>query len=247
MFKNVKHTTRHFVPLATIAFLSSAGIASAEEQDDQIQEKVAQINEVDARISKLQTQLGWLPKEAKTQKTNIQNQILSQKQVKELLEQQKQDREDEIANTTNKEEEQETEQPQPKEQVATEPKEQVKTQVNTQSTNVVYNPAGNTYPYGQCTWGVKSVAPWVGNYWGNAGQWAASAASQGFRVDSTPTVGSVIVFPYGGGGFGHVGYVTDVNPNGSIKIVECNVNGNTTIQDYRGWFTPRGVSYIHPK
>ncbi len=26
--------------------------------------------------------------------------------------------------------------------------------------------ASNTYPVGQCTWGAKQVAPWVGNYWG---------------------------------------------------------------------------------
>ena len=27
--------------------------------------------------------------------------------------------------------------------------------------------AGNTYPWGQCTWYVKQVAPWAGNNWGN--------------------------------------------------------------------------------
>ncbi len=30
----------------------------------------------------------------------------------------------------------------------------------------------NTYPAGQCTWGAKEMAPWVGNYWGNGGDWA---------------------------------------------------------------------------
>ena len=47
-----------------------------------------------------------------------------------------------------------------------------------------YTPHANSYPWGQCTWGVKVLAPWVGNYWGNAAQWTASAASAGFRTGS---------------------------------------------------------------
>ncbi len=35
----------------------------------------------------------------------------------------------------------------------------------------------NTYPAGQCTWGAKEMAPWVGNYWGNGGDWAASGSA----------------------------------------------------------------------
>lgn len=27
----------------------------------------------------------------------------------------------------------------------------------------------NRYPVGQCTWGVKEVAPWASNWWGNGG------------------------------------------------------------------------------
>lgn len=40
----------------------------------------------------------------------------------------------------------------------------------------------NTYPVGQCTWGVKQVATWASNWWGNAGDWAANAASQGYVI-----------------------------------------------------------------
>ena len=54
-----------------------------------------------------------------------------------------------------------------------------------------YNSDASSYPTGQCTWGVKTVAPWVGDYWGNGGQWAESAARDGFRTGKTAEVGSV--------------------------------------------------------
>lgn len=81
--------------------------------------------------------------------------------------------------------------------------------------------SGNTYSWGQCTWYVKQVAPWVGNNWGNGQQWAASAAAAGFTVNNSPSVGSVVVFQGGqnvGGwtaaaGYGHVAYVTGVSGN----------------------------------
>lgn len=108
----------------------------------------------------------------------------------------------------------------------------------------------NTYPVGQCTWGVKSVAPWVGNYWGNANQWGESARRAGFRTGYTPQVGSVIVFPnsiYEGVNYGHVGYVTAVNADDTIEMVESNYRGNMYVSNYRGAFTPSSdVYYIYP-
>ncbi|HFI0325917.1 TPA: CHAP domain-containing protein [Streptococcus suis] len=107
----------------------------------------------------------------------------------------------------------------------------------------------NTYPVGQCTWGAKEAAPWVGNYWGNGGDWAASAVAQGYEVGTTPKVGAVIVWT--DGGYGHVGVVTEVGENGLIQIVESNYNGNMTVANYRGFFNPLEtgagtVSYIYP-
>lgn len=107
----------------------------------------------------------------------------------------------------------------------------------------------NTYPVGQCTWGAKEAAPWVGNYWGNGGDWAASAAAQGYEVGTTPKVGAVIVWT--DGGYGHVGVVTEVGENGLIQIVESNYNGNMVVANYRGLFNPLetgagAVSYIYP-
>ena len=85
--------------------------------------------------------------------------------------------------------------------------------------------AGNAYAWGQCTWYVKSVASWAGNHWGNGGQWGASAAAEGFTVNHTPSVGSIVVVAGGqnfGGwtaaaGYGHVAYVVGVSGN-SITV-----------------------------
>jgi surface antigen/uncharacterized protein YgiM (DUF1202 family) len=95
------------------------------------------------------------------------------------------------------------------------------TSTTTSGTQTAKNSAGNTYAWGQCTWYVKSVAPWAGNYWGNGAQWGASAAAEGFTVNHTPSVGSIVVVAGGqnfGGwtaaaGYGHVAYVVAVNGN----------------------------------
>ncbi|TCD45896.1 CHAP domain-containing protein [Streptococcus sp. X16XC17] len=111
---------------------------------------------------------------------------------------------------------------------------------------VSYNSAGNTYPVGQCTWGAKVRAPWVGNYWGNANQWLYSASAAGFRTGSTPQVGAVVVWT--AGYYGHVAVVTAVNGS-QIQVEESNYAGHQHVGNFRGWFSPAadGVSgYIYP-
>ena len=112
----------------------------------------------------------------------------------------------------------------------------------------------NTYPWGQCTWGVKELAPWVGNNWGNANQWLNSGQAAGFQTGNTPKVGSVAVFTGEGGGYGHVAVVIEVNGD-KIKIMEANYGGSALeanprgIGEYRGWIDPvaSGVTgYIYP-
>ncbi len=114
------------------------------------------------------------------------------------------------------------------------------------TTPITYSSSGNSYPIGQCTWGAKQAAPWVGNYWGNAGQWLSSARAAGFRTGSTPQVGAVAVWTntY----YGHVAVVTAVNGS-QIQVVESNYAGNMSVGNYRGWFNPAadGVAgYIYP-
>ena len=110
----------------------------------------------------------------------------------------------------------------------------------------------NTYPVGQCTWGAKSLAPWAGNNWGNAKDWIASAKAAGHSVGTTPVAGAIAVWPYDGGGYGHVAYVTSASGANSIQVMESNYAGNMSISNYRGTFDPTSsahggsVFYIYP-
>lgn len=148
---------------------------------------------------------------------------------------------------------------QPKEETQVEEtKVETSTVENFESKPTLTNPINdktNTYPIGQCTWGVKALADWVGNYWGNANQWGDSARKAGYTTGSTPQVGSVIVFPnsiYEGVNYGHVAYVTNVYEDGTIEVLESNYNGvDEQIKNYRGRFNPNqprygGVYYIYP-
>ena len=120
----------------------------------------------------------------------------------------------------------------------------------TVSQRPTYSSNASSYPVGQCTWGAKTLAPWAGDYWGNGGQWATSAAAAGFRTGSTPQVGAIACWD--DGGYGHVAVVTAVESTTRIQVSECNYDGsgNQPIGNYRGWFNPtasRGtVRYIYP-
>ena len=122
--------------------------------------------------------------------------------------------------------------------------------VTTVSQRPTYSSNASSYPTGQCTWGAKTLAPWAGDYWGNGGQWATSAAAAGFRTGSTPQVGAIACWD--DGGYGHVAVVTAVESTTRIQVSECNYDGsgNQPIGNYRGWFNPtasRGtVRYIYP-
>lgn len=124
-------------------------------------------------------------------------------------------------------------------------------QINVQPQTVSVTPASatitpnynqnNTYPIGQCTWGVKALAPWVGNWWGNARDWIASAQANGHTIGTTPVVGAVAVWPEDGGGYGHVAVVTDVQSATNIQVSESNYAGQQYIGNFRGWFNPQAT------
>ncbi|MFL2019379.1 COG3942 and LysM peptidoglycan-binding domain-containing protein [Weissella hellenica] len=108
------------------------------------------------------------------------------------------------------------------------------------------NTAGNTYPYGQCTWFVKGDLGWVGNYWGNASAWPASASAAGHTVNGTASVGAVAYFAPGVGGasgYGHVAVVDSVNGDGTITISESNYAGK--LYNTRTISTSSVSGYIH--
>ena len=113
-----------------------------------------------------------------------------------------------------------------------------------------------TYPEGQCTWGACVRAyklGWqhVGPYWGNGGDWAASAAAEGYETTGTaPVAGAIISFPAGVQGadstYGHVGVVEAVDASaGTVRISEMNAKG--PVYSGRTLKIDNGATYILPK
>ncbi len=104
---------------------------------------------------------------------------------------------------------------------------------------------GNRYAYGWCTWYAWSRRPDLPSNMGNARNWANAARRAGFPVNGSPRAGDIFVT--GSGAFGHVGYVTSVNSNGTVNI--CDMNGIS------GWgkvgcksdVNAKQYTYIHKK
>jgi len=102
---------------------------------------------------------------------------------------------------------------------------------NISSDKQMYNGPGDvddTYSYGNCTWWVfklrKESGHPVPTSWGNADTWAYRAVIDGYIVDHTPSLGSIM--QTGEGIFGHVAYVSEINlMNGDWTISEMNVLG----------------------
>lgn len=129
---------------------------------------------------------------------------------------------------------------------SSEPQEEVATPTPTVTPTVTttsrprYNTDASSYPMGECTWGAKTLAPWVGDYWGNGAQWATSAAAAGFRTGSTPQVGAIAC--WNDGAYGHVAVVTAVESNTRIQVSESNYGKKRYIGNHRGWFNPTTTS-----
>ena len=89
--------------------------------------------------------------------------------------------------------------------------------------------SGNKYAYGNCTayaydrrveLGLAAPVSAAGGTWGNATTWDNYASGDSrFTVSNVPSVGAII---QNDGGYGHVGIVEEVLPNGDIKISEMN-------------------------
>jgi len=104
---------------------------------------------------------------------------------------------------------------------------------------------GNSYYAGQCTWYVKNQLPWVGNFWGNAAEWANNATYAGRVVDTNPAVGTVAVMMPGiayASSYGHVAVVTGVNGD-MITISEMNAKGEFVVSSRT--IPAAGVLFIH--
>lgn len=95
--------------------------------------------------------------------------------------------------------------------------------------------AGNRYFFGNCTWYAyerrvqlgRSID--TGGTWGHAYAWAASARALGYAVNNSPAPGAIIQTGSGGGGYGHVGVVEQVEENGDIIISDMNYAGYNVV------------------
>jgi hypothetical protein len=96
---------------------------------------------------------------------------------------------------------------------------------------------GFTDPAGECTsW---AAALWPGHrgrgvtWSGDAWEWYANAAGQGYPVSALPSVGAIVVFARSGsdaGGWGHVGLVLTVAAT-TVQISEMNYRGRFVVDE----------------
>ena len=87
---------------------------------------------------------------------------------------------------------------------------------------------GNGYDYGYCTWWASVRRAQIGrpipSNLGNAITWKSLAAQAGLGTGNTPAAGAVIWSP-ASSGYGHVGFVESINPDGSVNVTDMNVRG----------------------
>lgn len=108
----------------------------------------------------------------------------------------------------------------------------------------------NTYADGNCTWHAyewraRNGRP-VGPFWGNGSSWAYSANKAGYIVNKKPAPGAIFQTGSGWYGYGHVGIVEQVLPNGDIVVTEMNYAGYnvTTRSIIQAKYVPT-YNYIH--
>jgi surface antigen len=100
-----------------------------------------------------------------------------------------------------------------------------------------FYPDRYTKPAGECTsW---AAALWPGHQgrgvtWsGDAWEWYANAAAQGYTAARAPAVGAIVVFARSsgdGGGWGHVGVVIAVAST-SFRVTEMNFRGRYVVDE----------------
>ena len=93
----------------------------------------------------------------------------------------------------------------------------------------------NLYDWGQCTWYVfnkrQEIGKPISTYWWNANNWANGASQDGYTVDNRPEVGSILQST--AGYYGHVAFVEQIRPDGSLLVSEMNFTGSPGIVTYR--------------
>lgn len=94
--------------------------------------------------------------------------------------------------------------------------------------------SGNSYAFGNCTFGVKNWRPDIPNTWGDAVNWLANAQRDGWATGSEPRVGAVAWAR----NYGHVAYVIATDGQ-SVTVREENYQGfnvvSTRVSDKSEW------------
>ncbi len=80
---------------------------------------------------------------------------------------------------------------------------------------------------------LNPASAWVRCGWGNAGDWPAHAAQDGFQLTRVPTVGSVVVYAPGDGysPFGHCALVRQLGQDGQFLVSEMNYVAWNTVDE----------------
>lgn len=113
----------------------------------------------------------------------------------------------------------------------------------------------DSYAFGECTYGMCFLLPWVQEGWGDATNWLANASASGLSISATPVVGSLAIYRAGSGYSpqGHVGVVTAVNGDGTFILQEMNFTAwdqwddrRSDLYDIEGFILPPGVPASPP-
>jgi len=99
---------------------------------------------------------------------------------------------------------------------------------------------GNHFDAGYCTWHAAELAYQAWGVWlpwfGDAGEWAAAAEAAGWTVSLSPSLDSIAAMPrgvQGSGAFGHVGWVTGIDPDGAgVTLVSMNWRGRGVVTEH---------------
>lgn len=100
----------------------------------------------------------------------------------------------------------------------------------------------NLYTSGQCTYyAYERAGGKIGSTWGNANNWANTAAASGYTVNNSPSAGAILQTSQGA--YGHVAYVESVGSDGSVTVSEMNYGHGVGVVTSRTISASQASSY----
>ncbi|HBI9153874.1 TPA: CHAP domain-containing protein, partial [Staphylococcus aureus] len=110
----------------------------------------------------------------------------------------------------------------------------------------------NLYTAGQCTWYAYGIRQKMGKpistYWFHAQYWNDRAKEEGYKVNTKPAVGALMIAEPGPGPAvtGHVAVVIGVKDDKTFTVTEMNIKGPYIVSQREMKVEPR-ISFIHDK